>query len=49
VLEVFRYMDKNKDGLVSYHEFCNICEEKRRDIDPFEPPLIINDFEDPDE
>ena len=33
---VFEYLDKNKDGYISYSEFCYLCEEKRRNIDPFE-------------
>ncbi|TNV73715.1 hypothetical protein FGO68_gene1155 [Halteria grandinella] len=33
---VFDYLDKNRDGFVSYSEFCYLCEEKRRNIDPFD-------------
>jgi Ca2+-binding EF-hand superfamily protein len=33
---VFNYLDKNKDSFISYQEFCGLCEEKRRDIDPFD-------------
>jgi hypothetical protein len=33
---VFDYLDKSKDGVLSYQEFCNLCEERRRKIDPFE-------------
>lgn len=33
---VFEYLDKNKDGFVNYAEFCHLCEEKRRNIDPFD-------------
>ena len=32
---VFNYLDKSGDNQISYSEFCNLCEEKRRDIDPF--------------
>jgi Ca2+-binding EF-hand superfamily protein len=33
---VFEYLDTSKDGHLTYSEFCNLCEEKRRNIDPFE-------------
>lgn len=33
---MFDYLDKNRDGFVSYSEFCFLCEEKRRNIDPFD-------------
>ena len=33
---VFKYLDKNNDGFISYSEFCFLCEEKRRNIDPFD-------------
>lgn len=29
-------MDNDENGEVSYNEFCELCEEKRRKIDPFE-------------
>lgn len=32
---VFGYLDKSRDNQITYSEFCNMCEEKRRDIDPF--------------
>ena len=32
---VFDYLDLSRDGVLSYAEFCNLCEEKRRNIDPF--------------
>ncbi|CDW86344.1 ef hand family protein [Stylonychia lemnae] len=34
--QVFDYLDQNQDGYINYHEFCNLCEEKRRNIDPFD-------------
>lgn len=34
--KVFGYMDNDGNGEVSYNEFCELCEEKRRGIDPFE-------------
>lgn len=40
--EVFEFLDSNKDGYVTYNEFCQLCEEKRRDIDPFEYETIKN-------
>ena len=33
---IFEYLDKDGDGFLSYDEFCNICEERRREIDPFD-------------
>jgi EF-hand domain pair len=33
---VFEHLDKNCDGYISYSEFCFLCEEKRRNIDPFD-------------
>lgn len=36
IMLVFEYLDKNRDGYIDYHEFCNLTEEKRRGIDPFE-------------
>ena len=32
---MFEDLDKDKDGYISYLEFCNLSEERRRDIDPF--------------
>ena len=32
---VFNHLDVNKDGVISYKEFCEFTEEKRRNIDPF--------------
>jgi hypothetical protein len=28
-------MDKENKGNLDYHMFCSLCEERRRDIDPF--------------
>ena len=36
IWKIYRYMDTNGDGHVSYSEFCQLCEEKWRNIDPFE-------------
>lgn len=33
---MFEYLDNNKDGYIDYREFCNIVDERRRGIDPFE-------------
>ena len=33
---VFDHLDSNKDGFIDYNEFCGLCEEKRRNIDPFD-------------
>jgi len=35
-MEVFDHLDKNKDGYLDYAEFCQLSEEKRRGIDPFD-------------
>lgn len=34
--KVFDHMDINQDHYLSYHEFCGISEEKRRNIDPYD-------------
>ena len=36
IKRVFRYLDDDNNGCIDYREFCNLCEEKRRKIDPFE-------------
>jgi Ca2+-binding EF-hand superfamily protein len=33
---IFNYLDVSNDGQLSYSEFCNLCEERRRNIDPFQ-------------
>ena len=33
--QVFEYLDANKDGFVNYQEFCGLCEERRKNTDPF--------------
>ena len=33
---MFNYLDKDKDGFLTYHEFSDLSEEKRREIDPFD-------------
>ncbi len=32
---VFKHLDIDNDGSIGYNEFCHLCEEKRRGIDPF--------------
>ena len=44
VTQVFDYLDVNKDGYITYNEFCALCEEKRRDIDPFELEGLMNEI-----
>eukprot|EP00347_Sterkiella_histriomuscorum_P014538 403360494 len=36
IWKIYRYMDTNGDGHIGYSEFCQLCEEKWRNIDPFE-------------
>jgi hypothetical protein len=38
ISEAFEYLDVSRDGALSYTEFCNLCEERRKHIDPFEAP-----------
>jgi hypothetical protein len=38
-MRVFMHLDKDYDNAISYNEFCELCEEKRRKIDPFTPAL----------
>lgn len=33
--KIFDYLDTDKNNAVSYNEFCELSEEKRRGIDPF--------------
>jgi Ca2+-binding EF-hand superfamily protein len=33
--KMFDYLDKNRSGDLTYNEFCEICEERRRKIDNF--------------
>lgn len=35
--KMFDYLDKNRTGDLTYNEFCDICEERRRKIDNFQP------------
>ena len=37
--KIYRYLDTNGDGRIVYSEFCQLCEEKWRNIDPFEAYL----------
>ncbi|CDW83424.1 ef hand family protein [Stylonychia lemnae] len=34
--QIFVYLDKNQDSMIDYNEFCNLTEEKRKNIDPFQ-------------
>lgn len=36
VAELFRRIDIDGDGLLCYKDFCELCEEKVREIDPFD-------------
>ncbi len=33
---MFNYLDKDRDSYLTYNDFCELCEEKRRQIDPFD-------------
>jgi hypothetical protein len=33
--KVFDYLDTNKDGLIKYNQFCNLMEEKFKNLDPY--------------
>lgn len=33
--KMFDFLDKNRTGDLTYNEFCDICEERRRKIDNF--------------
>jgi len=37
--DMFKALDRNGNGDLSYAEFCNLTEERRRGIDPFENPF----------
>ena len=36
IRSIFEYLDWDNDGVLSYNEFCNICEERWWEIDPFD-------------
>ena len=38
VIAMFEALDQDKDGYISYNEFCELSEERRRGIDPFDSP-----------
>lgn len=33
-LEVFKYLDDGQKGYIVYSDFCNLCDERRLNIDP---------------
>ena len=33
---MFKYLDRGEKGFISYPDFCELCEEKRRHLDPFD-------------
>lgn len=35
IKQMFEYIDTDKDGQIQYTEFCELCEESRRGIDPY--------------
>eukprot|EP00347_Sterkiella_histriomuscorum_P006774 403351480 len=40
VQDVFKFLDSDLDGYVTYNDFCELCEERRRLIDPFVNSVI---------
>lgn len=34
MIKIFEYMDRGEKGFLSYGDFCELCEEKRRHLDP---------------
>jgi Ca2+-binding EF-hand superfamily protein len=37
--ELFKRLDVDGDGYLNYQDFCELCEERIRDIDPFDAIL----------
>lgn len=33
---IFKYLDKGQKDYISFGDFCELCEEKRRHLDPFD-------------
>jgi Ca2+-binding EF-hand superfamily protein len=33
---IFKYLDRDQKGYISFGDFCELCEEKRRQLDPFD-------------
>lgn len=33
--EIFCYLDKEKKGYINYINFCDLSEERRRNLDPY--------------
>jgi len=33
--EIFAFLDRDKKGYITYYDFCELTEERRRGIDPF--------------
>ncbi|CDW91814.1 ef hand family protein [Stylonychia lemnae] len=40
VQNVFKQLDSDFDGFVTYNDFCELCEERRRQIDPFVDSVV---------
>lgn len=38
---VFKYLDKNNKGYISYNDFCELSEEKRRNLDRIDNTQIL--------
>jgi hypothetical protein len=36
VSDLFKRLDSDCDGQLTYQEFCELCEERVKDIDPFD-------------
>jgi hypothetical protein len=38
--DVFKHLDSDEDGFITYNDFCELCEERRRQIDPFVEKIV---------
>ena len=38
---VFKYLDKGNKGYISYNDFCELSEEKRRNLDRIDNTQIL--------
>lgn len=45
ISDIFTYMDRGDKGYISYGDFCELAEEKRRNLDPVDTSHVIIDPE----